>query len=414
MIINPKILTLEEYSRVVEAKLSRKDFKIVSLKEARLEQRVGFLADHSRVLVEVELPDGQHQTHSFFAKAMPSNEICRDMILENRCFQKEIFFYEQLSKLFDGVPLTAKTFPTCYLAKPEVLILDDLGPMGFAPVKSMVAAVDLEHSYQAIAALARFHCASMAVEERLQKRLPDMFPEYMYEVLFPASGRTETWWRMGLRAARALLPLLPQYKEDPGVLRRLQDKFDGLGDALLKCFQADPRRRNVMCHGDAWISNFLFKQNQGTPDHAVLLDFQLMRYAPPVYDVQLFLHKSLPHSADRAAQMEHLLQYYYARLQGELRAAGLDAEALLSEDEFRETSRDGARMASIVVALYSQTCDMPAEFIDKLFADKDLYQKYMFEERPEYVTKVFNTNKHFRCAMGNALGHLAKMVLADE
>lgn len=138
-----------------------------------------------------------------------------------------------------------------------------------------------------------------------------------------------------------------------------------------------------------------------------------MRYAPPVYDVQLFLHKSLPYSDTRAHQMAHLLQFYYRRLQSELRGAGLDPAAVLSEEEFLETSRDGARMASIAVVLYSQCCDAPPEFIDMVFSDQHLYQKYMFTDRPEYVTKMYQTDKHFRLAMENTVGNLAVMLLAD-
>ena len=88
----------------------------------------------------------------------------------------------------------------------------------------------------------------------------------MFESFFVREGRTAAWWRSGLEAARALLPLLPQYKDDPAAVQRLQDRIRGLGATLLHFFQIDTRRRNVFCHGDAWISNFLFTYQQEKPD----------------------------------------------------------------------------------------------------------------------------------------------------
>ena len=99
------------------------------------------------------------------------------------------------------------------------------------------------------------------------------------------------------------------------------------------------------------------------------------------------------------------------RLLRQSRAAGLDPDAVLPEAEFLETSRDAARMATIVVVLYSQICDMPADFIKKLFSDDAFYNAYVCgESRVEHVTDVFRTDKHFRWVFQNALGNLAKML----
>ena len=148
MIGNPKILTLDEYRRVVEAKLGSKDFKIVSLEEAPFDQRVGLLADHARVHVGVDLPGGRREKLTFFAKGLPANENCRALVEEHGFFEKEKFFYEVLAKHFDRVPLSARTYPTCYLLKAGVFVLEDLGALGFKPVKSNLDPVDLDHCYQ--------------------------------------------------------------------------------------------------------------------------------------------------------------------------------------------------------------------------------------------------------------------------
>lgn len=149
MFLDPKILSLQEYLKLVGTELDSNDFKIVSLAESPL-GRVGFLGDHFSIKIEVqrtqpENDDGKIEILSFFAKSLPKNQKFRKIVQELRCFEKELYFYEVLSKDFSCTGSHIKLYPKCYIPKQDMVILEDLRDYGFTPIAKTQGEIDLEH-----------------------------------------------------------------------------------------------------------------------------------------------------------------------------------------------------------------------------------------------------------------------------
>jgi len=71
---------------------------------------------------------------------------------------------------------------------------------------------------------------------------------------------------------------------------------------------------DTCCHGDFWSNNIMFKYNaDGVVSETILVDFQLINYGHPAYDVMYLLYLSTD-SQFRAAHMEECLQHYWTTL----------------------------------------------------------------------------------------------------
>jgi thiamine kinase-like enzyme len=86
--------------------------------------------------------------------------------------------------------------------------------------------------------------------------------------------------------------------------------------------------RNILCHGDLWLNNILFKLDEdGKPTDAALVDFQIIRYVPPAMDIVMFLHATTTRDF-RERHILELLMTYQVALQDALKIAGLENHAL--------------------------------------------------------------------------------------
>ena len=61
---------------------------------------------------------------------------------------------------------------------------------------------------------------------------------------------------------------------------------------------------HTLCHGDFWSNNILFsyKDGQEDPDDLIIIDYQLINYGHPCYDLVYFLYLN----TDLAFRDEHV------------------------------------------------------------------------------------------------------------
>lgn len=98
-----------------------------------------------------------------------------------------------------------------------------------------------------------------------KKSLKQLYPEIMFENIFVTEGGWAKWLDAGDLACKELLSYLPAYKNQPGVLKKIKEKFQGLKDTLLELVKPMDNTRNVICHGDPWIGNILFTYKNNIP-----------------------------------------------------------------------------------------------------------------------------------------------------
>lgn len=113
------------------------------------------------------------------------------------------------------------------------------------------------------------------------------------------------------------------------LIEKLQYK---LFSQIQKCITTSREHMNVMCHGDLWINNIMFKssfastvdscskhsdQVNCTPCDVKFFDLQAMRYTSPVFDILHFIYTSTKRDL-RDSYTKHLLETYCLALLDDL------------------------------------------------------------------------------------------------
>ncbi|XP_035683207.1 uncharacterized protein LOC118420485 [Branchiostoma floridae] len=227
--------------------------------------------------------------------------------------------------------------PKCYFTASDqtsnmsVRVLENLATRGFS-IKPYPQTLDVTEMKLTVGALARIHGLSHRLELQSGTPLPDMY-DWMVETY---TTKKQQWYskyyKEGLETFAAAFP----GKE--GLMECLR-KLDGV--AIVREAVENPARLKVLCHADCWNNNIMFKYEDGKAVDVKLVDWQMVSYRPPTFDlVLLFMYQTwdIFHNHRGA-----ILEYYYQELQrtlGENEATGLQFYTLDQlEADFRADMR---------------------------------------------------------------------------
>jgi hypothetical protein len=155
-------------------------------------------------------------------------------------------------------PFSANFFYTISCLPTSVLVLEDLKAQGFK-MAERTAGLDLNHCLLVMRQIGWFHAATVVLHEKE----PDQF-RYFQENVF-SSAQMESSERIFNTTARSVA-------EEVGSWPQYTDKF---GDKLLKLsdnaylsyndsVKRDDEEFNVLCHGDLWLNNMMFRYSDET------------------------------------------------------------------------------------------------------------------------------------------------------
>lgn len=116
-------------------------------------------------------------------------------------------------------------------------------------------------------------------------------------------------------------------------------KFGALFD---KCTELCNRRdapTSVIVEGDCWAPNFLIRDIGQNEKQALMIDFQLARYASPIIDLS-FLIYSCTLKSFRDQYFNEMLKMYHLELSNTIKLLGSDPEKLYPWDLFMKEVKD--------------------------------------------------------------------------
>lgn len=86
--------------------------------------------------------------------------------------------------------------------------------------------------------------------------------------------------------------------------------------------QRDDSRFSVLCHGDLWVNNIMFKYSaEGKVQDCLLVDYQICNYNSPALDLHYFIFSSL-HKDLRLTQIDNIIALYHKELLANLKRLG--------------------------------------------------------------------------------------------
>ncbi|XP_049762484.1 uncharacterized protein LOC126088388 [Schistocerca cancellata] len=404
------ILTEELLLCAVAARIGSENFTVEekSVKVAS-EDVIGFTCAHVRIFVTAGV-EGNCENNSrrvqfhFFAKVMPNFPLLDDRKSYTvQAFQREAdFFSKILPKLQRGVTCTCE----CYVASRQVLVLDDLSVLGFRTMDSRQL-FDYDHCETILRTLAYFHATSIIYEEKQGSR-GYIQQKWSTEIdqdfeLSKVDSLIDGWMVAGVEVIATLAEQVWPGEEGADIARRIRGKRREICHRFLKLRKPSAVHRNVVCHGDFWASNVMVKYDaSGKPESARLIDFQLVRYAPPVFDVMTILLLSTDQDF-RDRHLHSLQQVYFSTLSAQIANEGLDAERCYTLTELIESWHDMAADLSIIAAILQPQVLMDSRRLRLLMANRESYDRFLYIDRRREVLEEFSADAFYRARVTEAV-----------
>lgn len=392
-----EVLSRIECELVVSRRLGSRDFELLGVKLTKLGgDGLGFMSEQYAVDVRIRTADGNLSDLRFFAKTLPRlSRLREDFITAYGCFEREVAFYSTVAPLLKNALQQnggkQRYIPECYFTTKDTLVFEDLTAGDFRSLEPGQA-LDYEHCSLVLKNLAALHAASILHEEGVVKAEGKIYRISCAVDLADKTtatveidGKARNWFDSCVRTVEPLLELLPQYEGSCDVIRAKLPRMRAVAERLLAPSDA---ARNVVCHGDLWTSNLLFRYEAGSPAQVRFVDFQMARYLPPSTDVMVFLYLSTRRDFRRQCE-SRLLEEYYEALERELWHGGVEAERVLPRRQFVDSCQEARDLGRAMAAAYCPTVLMPAEHTDRMLRTRDDFERILLVDRGQEVRECF-------------------------
>ncbi|XP_069690959.1 uncharacterized protein [Periplaneta americana] len=276
-----------------------------------------YASDMFRVTVYYTQGDVAKNT-SLVIKAVKQFHDVNQMVSEGKAFDREIkafthilpAIHRLLRDIFprEFQPLGAKLH-YCYKGPSAcALVLEDLKDSGFK-MAERTRGLDMSHSLLVMKYIGRYHAASIALHEKE----PEKFQVFTESIFSAESKETmENLFNATMRNVAREVEKWPDYNE------RFASKLHKLADdaymLYVNALKRDEEEFNVLCHGDLWLNNMMFRYSEETGEvvDVRFVDYQICHWTSPAIDLQYFFHTSL--SSDLIDKQHILVQEYYNSL----------------------------------------------------------------------------------------------------
>lgn len=386
-----EMLTFEDVQNVV-SQTEGPGAKLVSYTIQKYSaDKLGFMASHKQLKVTIQKEDSSsEETKAYFVKAVPHEVPTQaEYVCETKIFLKEVLFFNYIVPELDKFYPGERWSPKCYLAHNEVIVLEELQTKGFTMREKLF---DEESVNAALSALARMHAASLGAETRLGKTLIELFPEAFEETGFQDYGKQFMWYKAGVKVAVA-------------VAEQMGLDASQIPQACQEVFEANKPSRtlqNVISHADPWSNNFMF--NNEKPPLCYVIDFQLVRYSPPGYDIAMLLYLTASQKL-RETRGDAMIRHYYDTLCETLGMYNPPVKPPSFSDILK--GMEEQRLGALVTAMiYLPTVLMDGALGAKVMENPVTYANYVYTDRRDVVLSNMKRDVVYDTRIKEVVGEL--------
>ena len=159
------------------------------------------------------------------------------------------------SSLENYQPLSPNLLYTVSDLPQRAIVMQDLKAEGFK-MADCTRGLDLKHCLLVMKQMGRYHGASAV----LQQKTPENFL-YFHESIY---GLYEDVFRIGITNLAQEVAKWPEYRER--FSEKLLNLAENAYDKFLDSVKIREEEFNVLCHGDIWFNNMMFRYSQETGD----------------------------------------------------------------------------------------------------------------------------------------------------
>lgn len=183
-------------------------------------------------------------------------------------------------------------YPKCYRTidteLSEGVLLEDLGARGFRIIDRYNEEVSAAHVYLVMKALGKLHAISFALKDQQ----PEKFKELSSDLSENYIRRNERLLRDYLLKESHRVLNVFSGERDSHFLAKINKLFEKHPmDIAADCLEVERSgSATVICHGDMWQNNTMFKYDEsGKPIEVCLLDWQISRHSSPIIDIVYYI-----------------------------------------------------------------------------------------------------------------------------
>lgn len=255
-------LNKSEHSTIV-AVARNEHFEISDVDVNALTLKNGGFCSSLKIL---KLKNGAH-TLDLVLKCSPTNQQLRKTIPFDVIFQREIYFYDevlpQFMKLQHCITENEKfvSAPRCYYTttenSSETLVLENLLSQGFTMWNKSIPMTDA-HVQLVLKEYGKFHALSLLMKAKTPDKLLEIETQTpdIYMKIIKSCGTADTIQKL----SRRVLDVLTESKENYEVVKRFKCYQENIIEIMTELVRENAAGKfAVLCHGDAWCNNLLFK-----------------------------------------------------------------------------------------------------------------------------------------------------------
>ncbi|XP_049817785.1 uncharacterized protein LOC109602607 [Aethina tumida] len=270
-------------------------------------------------------PDEEKEpwSKSLIYKCLPDSPVRREAFKSEKLFRNEVAFYTKVLPLFQKfqdekksvLPVTFNATPTCYYAKDNLIVLEDLKSIGYEMADRKVG-LNFKQITAVLDELANFHAISLAIKI--------LHPQEFYMLLNAQDGiseglfikENEEWYRDYYKQAiQNVLDMASKKLSKLELGTTILNKFANFANDSF--FQkmidlvTDTGPLSVLCHGDCWTNNILFKTDETKNIQVCFIDFQLCRHGSIALDLANLIYCCTTRNL-RDLRLNEMLKRYHS------------------------------------------------------------------------------------------------------
>lgn len=214
--------------------------------------------------------------------------------------------------------------------------------------------------------------------------------------MFLRDGKNAEWYRSGINIACSVGERLGYNPE------KIREVFNRVFDMIVP----SDTHQNVICHGDLHVRNIMFDDNDASMKNSVLVDFQLIRYAPMVTDILHFLHMNTS-AKFREDNEEELINFYHSVLVDTIKIhdSSIEPPTLSS---IHKGLKEYRVYGYIVACAYTPLIMLASKNSARILENFQLLHNFFFVDRLKDVLDYMEIDEKFKARVENVVKELAR------